>query len=277
MKKAFTFAEVLLVLMIIGVLVGLCMGAGQVSLRNAYNLYYYRTYKALTTAYDNFLFLKKHEQKDPTTGIVVPVPNLASAFQSHYSGMINSPDDTTVSCFGLNGDPFFDACEVTVPRVKTRNNQTGQDTYYLIFHAGYLRTAFTNPFTGKEMLAGEPSGCGPMMILIGNVKSGTSYSLSKNDLNIVDSPSVLPAYADNGIVGRRIENDTEIPDYDPIFPRTYREALCATYDDEDVNSVLNYPTTNFSIATYCSGVSGTSAEQYKGGTVKLLKPSHMRF
>ncbi len=279
MKKAFTFAEVLLVLMIIGILIGLCMGAGQVSLRNAYNLYYYRTYNALTTAFDNFLYLKKHEQTDADTGIVLPVNNLALAFQQHYSDMINSADGTSVTCAGINNDPFFDSCTVTVPRVKTRANQTGQDSYYVVFHCGYLRTAYTNPYTGEVKQAGEPSGFGPIMILIGNVQTNGTYSLSKNDANIIDNPSILPAYADNGVIGRRIENGTDVPTYDPIFPRTYREALCATYDNTDPNSIFNYLNDNtfFNIVTYCTGVSGTGADKYKGGTVKLLKPSNMRF
>ena len=278
MKKAFTFAEVLLVLMIIGILIGLCMGAGQVSLRNAYNLYYYRTFNALTTAFDNFLYLKKHERTDAESGYVIPVANLASAFQSHYLDMINSADGSSINCVGIDGDPFFDSCTVTVPRVKTRDNQAGQDSYYVIFHCGYLRTAYTNPLTGEVKQAGEPSGLGSIMILIGNVKSGNTYSLSKNNANIVDISNVLPTYADNGIIGRRIKvAGSDIPQYDPIFPRTYRESLCATYDATDNNSVLKYPNSTFNISTYCSGVSGTSADKYKGGTVKLLKPSNMRF
>ncbi len=266
MKKAFTFAEVLLVLMIIGILISLCMGAGQVSLRNAYNLHYYRTFYALTAAFDNFIYLKKHEQT-LDNGETGPVSNLASAFQSHLDSLIVNEYDKMGASFSVSplNDPFYDSVTVTVPTIKTKDNQTGTTTYYAIFHCGYLRTAY------GDKQAGDASGYAPILILIGSDKSGSTYSLSQSNTNITDNIGVLPTYADNGTIGRHLTGQT----YEPIFPRTYRESLCSSVDTSDENSVLNEATDNFNINTYCSGVT-IGAEKYKGATVVLIPPSNMR-
>ncbi len=272
MKKAFTFAEVLLVLGIIGVLVALCMGAGQVSLRNAYNLYYYRTFNALNTAFDNFIYLKKHERTD-AEGNVLPQESLSTAFQNWFNHLTDSTygistDDVTSFQFkGLNGDPFYDAVVVTIPTIKTRANNSDRTYYYAIYHCGYLRTAHE----GKQ--AGEPSGFAPILILIGSSNNSSTFPLNpiENYTSIVDNAEVLPAYADNGTIGRILTGQP----YEPIVPRTYRQALCSTYDATDENSVLKYPTANFNINTYCSSV-GLGSERFKSGTVVLIPPKNMR-
>ncbi len=287
MKKAFTFAEVLIVLVIIGILIALCMGAGQVSLRNAYNLYFYRTYSALTTAFDNYLYLKKHEEIvteiDPLTGQPVQKikgkANMASPFDSHFNSMINSDyrigteDTTNFSFQNIGGDPFWDAVEVTIPTVKTKENTEGNLYYKVIFHCGYLKQAYED----KEQ--GDPSGYGPLMIILGSSQTQGSYSMSKDEakINIVDNVEVLPAYADNGTIGRLLKQEgSDEPKYEPVFPRTYREALCATWNPNDEQSIFNHPSSQFNISTYCAGVTGTSAERFKDGTVKLIPPKNMR-
>lgn len=289
MKKAFTFAEVLIVLMIIGILIALCMGAGQVSLRNAYNLYFYRTYSALTTAFDNYLYMKKHEETvqevDPETGQIVSKikgkPDMASPFQSHFYELINddyrigTEDTTAFQATNVAGDPFWDYGIVTIPTVKTKDNEEGNMYYKVVFHCGYLKQAYED----KEQ--GDLSGYGPLMIIIGSSTSQDGpFSLSPDEakINVVDNVEVLPAYADNGTIGRLMaaEEGATQPKYEPVFPRTYREALCATWNPEDDNSILNHPTAQFSISTYCSGVAGTSAERFKDGTVKLIPPRNLR-
>ncbi len=272
MKKAFTFAEILIVLMIIGILIALCMTAATESLRNAYNLYYYRTFNTLMIAFEDFLYRQKHiETYNPTTGEPKSVSNIASAFKQHLDDLvnddfrINEDDITSFSCGSINGDLYYDYCDVTIPTIKTKANNNESVTYRVIFHTGFYRS-------GSQ--ATKPTHFEPMMILIGNVKDGGNYSLLYNPTNVVDNVGILPAYIDNGTIGRYITGQT----YKGVFPRTYREAFCSAYNPYDANSVLTHDDdTFFKIGHYC-GATGIKINDpdYVGGVLRLIPPKGLR-
>lgn len=273
MKKAFTFAEILLVLMIIGILVALCIGAGQENLRNAYNLHYYRTFNALTTAFDSFIYLRKHE-KTLANGEIGPVDDLRAAFKNYWDSLVEEGDlmGAKIEFPVGDTDPYFDKIEVTIPTVKTKDNPSGETKYYCVYHCGYMR----HDDATWHKSAGESSGCGPVLLLVGNDK--TNYAYDSSNLNIIDNVEVLPTYSDNGIVGRHIPGET----YKPIIPRSYRQSLCAAYDKNDTHTVLNYAyytaNTNFKVTNYCGYLSPgeIGMSDYLGGTLKLIPPKNMR-
>lgn len=254
-KKGFSLAELLIVLAIIGVLTALCIAAGRKSLQNAYNLHYYRSFNAITQAFEDYIYKRLHENFPDSQGVVTGTPY--DSFCAHFASMTNENvlgehgRVTVSSC--KTYDTYFGQMEITIPKIKTNDDAGTTAKYTVLYHTGYE--------TGSH----SASGFAPVIFL----------QPSDAALYMLDNPRVLPAYVDDGLVGRVVVEDgtgTEPKTYSmkPIIPLSYRQAFCLSADTESKGSIFStYPSF---ITSYCATSGVTPNGELKGMPVRLLKP-----
>ena len=267
MKKAFTLAEVLMVLMIIGVLLGLCMGAGRVSLDKAYSLYFYRSFNGLNSAYTDFIYRGKHRKyikmKDLYPGSTeyddydfayVGEPDVHNKFASHLVDLTKNGTEGVIKYSVTKADDYFMKVDVEIPVLKSSSHPTGKITYPVLITTGYK-------------IAGNETEHSYSMIMIQN----------DGQTGMLDSLAGFPTYFDDGTVGKYIPSDTEEGGYiyTPITPATYRETFCTKYtpapeDHNPVHGTLAIGAYN----TLCQDIPHGSVQ--KEGKVRLLKPFALR-
>lgn len=275
-KKAFSLAELLIVLAIIGVLTGLCLGAGRVSLQNAYNLYYYRTFNAITIGFHDYLYRNLHINPNQDEGVYTGTNPAGLCAHLGRLGLnatdsgLNLDADIALKCDVYetspgNVDPNFILLKVTVPKIKTLGDKEDdddrtKDTYQIIYTTGFKTKADDD---GKY----QPNYRAPIMILVGN-----------NKTNIIDNPNILPVFLDTGVVGRRLNNASSLDE--TISPISYRTAFCLSADLSSPNAALRGYGSFYD--GYCkavgvpAGTPDTPLPKFVGVPIKLLKPRGMR-
>ena len=262
MKKAFTLAEVLMVLMIIGVLLGLCMGAGRVSLDKAYSLYFYRSFNGLNSAFTDFIYRGKHHkyvkmstEPDDYDYKYVGIPNVDVEFKKHLDNLTGSGTEGVIKYTVSKADAYFMKVDVEIPVLKSSAHPGGKITYPVLITTGYK-------------ISGNETEKSHTMVMIQN----------DAETGMLDSLTGFPTYFDDGKVGKYIPSDSEEGGYifTPIIPATYRETFCSKYtpnSTEEYNPIHG----NVAVSAYnelCPPESAGTVQ--KEGKLRLLKPYALR-
>lgn len=259
-KKAFSLAELLIVLAIIGVLTGLCIGAGHVCLQNAYNLYYYRTFSAITAGFHDYLYRGKHINKTHVNGVYYG--NNPATFCLHMNDLgirdtgLKSDKRVSISCGAYSGNDDLMVMDVTIPKVRQSKEDTSEVTTYQILYGTGFKT--TGDF--------EANYRAPFIMLLGN-----------DPAQVIDNPNILPVYIDTGVVGRKLNSGSSFEEtYSPI---SYRTAFCLSADLSSPNAALRGYGDFYT--DYCStsapdGTPSSPVGKYVGCPIKLLVPKGMR-
>lgn len=257
MKKAFTLAEILLVLLIVGILLGLCMGAGRVHLEKAYNLYYYRSYAALNSVFNDFLYQGKHHKYQLVNATTLEYQYLGETgvtrdFETHLNNLTGSGKGGINYTVTQDGD-YFIKVEVEVPALRSSANREGKKNKYVVHLT-----------TGYNLNKSEVKETTPMIMITDDGGTG-----------ILDSVGVLPAFLDDGEVGTFGYNEAGILEYKPIIQMSLREAFCtkpADYDFSPTKAGTGLSLYN----SICGGQGITPKEDKANNTVRLLKPAGYR-
>lgn len=222
-KSAFTLAELLLCLAIIGIVSAMGMVITKHSAERAYNLFFYNGYINLYNSIADII----------NTGETINISDL----NDRLGTTKDVPADNIIKTvngitYAINGNDII----MTVPQQKTRNNN-GRATVrfrYVEMDNGYLI-----PLT-----------------------AGSS-------VNLQDRRDLLPAYIDDGVVGRMKRTSFNGNTYrmSNIRYYTYREALCNVRNG---NSITDSGATILS----CIGVAIPAARPV--GVLKIADPRKAR-
>jgi len=261
MKKAFTLAETLLVLLIIGILIGLCLGAGRSSLQNAYNLYYYQAVTTLNISFNDFIHRQLHTTVD-TDGKTIGVTNPCEKLLNHIENLRSDSFNITYTC--SDSTDYFSNIEITVPKIKTYKDNRDTDNFFALFSTGYNHKG--------DMKSNELS---PEIILIPRAAAG--YDL------VIDNHYILPTFVDDGEIGRDILDADGNVKYTPVVPQSYRWSYCASADETKKNTLMGHFPHIFK-DLMCPAAKATELgiddaildAKFKGQPIRFLKPSIMR-
>lgn len=276
MKKAFTLAETLLVLLIIGVLIGLCLGAGRNSLQNAYNLYYYQAVNTINIAFNDFLYLGSHRTEIPNPAggpsTYTGVGNPCQALLDHIELMRSDNLNIKYACDESN--EFYSSIKITVPKVKTFKDNSSEDNFYVAFSTGYqhIPDAATGSYISNNIT--------PELIIL--PKQISTEDNGRDDL-LIDNHYILPTYVDDGKIGREQYDTNGNFTYEPIVPMSYRWSYCATVDESASNTLYGALKEVIPPIMCPDGLEDSlgfemnaASGRFKGKPIKFLKPNILR-
>lgn len=259
MKKAFTLAEILLVLLIVGILLGLCMGAGRVHLEKAYNLYFYRSYAGLNTVFNDFLYKGKHHEYQLTNSTTLEYKYLGksgvvNAFNEHLDSLTQSGRGGIDYAVSQEGTHFIKVL-VKVPALKSSKNPDGEKIEYEV-----LLT------TGYNLAGGTERETLPL-IMISN----------DNGTGIIDSIGILPAFLDDGEAGTYGYDENGVLKYKPIIQMSLRQAFCTMPQEYELSPTRQEISTGAKLyGEICNNQGITQNTDKANNTIRLLKPSGYR-
>ncbi len=231
-QRGFTLAEIILSVGIIGIVSAMGLMVSKYSTEKAYNLFYYSGYISL---YNSLLEAEAQKEGQSNTDILAGVARYLDSNVKTLPSPINGNDKYIKTS---NGIQFY-------------FRSTGLDDNSYIYLTMEVPQPKTRTNNGKASV-----------VLMYTKVDDISYLIpvdTMNDVKLQERRDLLPAYIDDGIVGRADANGQ----VRAIAYYNYKQAYCAMTSNKSIDSVIS-----------CTGVTGKPSA--KEGVLKVRDPRKAR-
>lgn len=267
MFNGFTLAELLLCIGIIGIVSAMGMTIAKIGTDKAYNLYYYNAYENL---YNTIADAKANGKEDN------------AEIMKHVKNLLDYAKETTHSVEGKKMEEVEDNNKGKFPEPDSFHFETIRTSNGIIY---YYSKTISNDLNGFDSLSQnnitkaipitmtipqrktrKNEGFAKVNLLYVNLDDGYLIPVTSNDsVDLQNRRDLLPAYIDDGIVGRKGNINANNWNYKRPIYGSYKDAFC---------SQLNYNNLKLDNIINCSGFKNISAG--KIGVLKIADPKKVK-